>query len=496
MKDTVRVLEMLLTLLQDYEHNYENQTGEYTISPAKLKILGGYIMSDLFIKDTTSILNMLSKEIPLQIEMSALLVASNPNENEKCSNLEKAIAHFEKKLKENPEDTQVEATIKRLRKEVEEGIFKTDESEISYDEDSLRRRLYIIFGAYLAFLEEKDTEGFNMAMKMIEENISDSRNILSRVQKSLGIKDKKSKSTPIEDKASAIRPKNLFATMDKFSKTFFDIRKNALFYEEPEVLLRVGKKGGNPVHEIVSVNINDLKNYTLSSNVMVNPYNRSLHNVAVSLYVAGNTHITPRMIYETMNGGKRIHKPPKQIYKAIMESMRKMMHTAIKIDNSEEAKAYGIQEFKFEGYLLPVTLTTAIINGQTVECFKFLAEPPLYTLAKGKKQISQCDIKLLAANLSMTPENIVIRDYLLEQILTIQNPKANRSNTILYDTMYDYLGIDARNEATLRAKKRDIRDKVKSIIDAWVKENFIKGYDEVLEGRKIVGLYIKVRQKT
>ena len=139
---------------------------------------------------------------------------------------------------------------------------------------------------------------------------------------------------------------------------------------------------------------------------------------------------------------------------------------------------------------MPVKLITAQINGQVVECFKFLDEPPLYTYASKKKQISRCDINILAVDLNMTPENITIRDYLLEQVTTFKSKKSKLLNVIRYDTLYEYLGITAPNNTALRDKKRDIRSKVRTILNTWTRVGFIKGYEEQGERNAIAKVQI------
>ena len=441
--------------------------------------------------NTASILDMLRTEVPLQVEMFALLKASTKTESDRREDIKKAIAHFEKKDSPSEHDKK---TIKQLKNELttlEKSTYRTakEDSENSFSREELRRRLHVIFGAYLAFLEQHDAEGFAEAMNIIEKDIKDSRKTLARMKRSLGKSSNETVSTG--EKALAVRAHEYFAPVDKVTRSVFDRRKNSAFYENPEIRVKVGTKGGKPVLSIISINISELKNVTISNDVMLNPYNRAIHNIAVSLYNAGNTHITPSLIYHTINGGRREKEVPEQVRQDIMDSMRKLMLTFIKIDATEEAKAFGFDKLTFEGYLMPVKLVTALINGQEVESFKFLDEPPLYTYASKKKQISRCDIGLLAADISMTPENIVIRDYLLEQILTMQNTHNKRNNVILYDTLYEYLGVEAPNNNALKQKRLGIREKVKTILNAWVKAKFITGYDELLEGRKIKGLYIK-----
>ena len=70
--------------------------------------------------------------------------------------------------------------------------------------------------------------------------------------------------------------------------------------------------------------------------------------------------------------------------------------------------------------------------------------------------------------------------------MAILNPNSRIRNTILYETLYQLAGIDAPTEATLRAKKRDLRDKVRKILDVWTNEGLIYGYEELDEDGKPV----------
>ena len=386
----------------------------------------------------------------------------------------------------------------RLEREIEIQIVLLGNLQIHHDfqaiyqdNNELKKYLTAINKHYLDILQEHDNENYQRIIAFIEVAVICKNKITQAGREKLESKPTNSKDKDTE-KAVARRAKELIAPCSRLSKNLFDTRVNSECYQNTEFDFCVGEKGKEkkPVTILVSINIKKLKGVSLSNGVMLNPFNRANHNIAVSLYVAGNTHITPRMIYEAMNGYNRIHKPPEQMYKAIMDSMEKLMYTGITIDTTHETEEYGTALFKFKGYLLPVVFGTAEINGHVVECFKFLDEPPLYTYAKERNQISSCEINLLAADLYMTPENVVIRDYLLEQITTMQSKKAKRNTVIRYDTLFAYLGITAPTEETLRAKKRDIRAKVRTILNAWVREKFIKGYEQERENGSIAKIRI------
>ena len=448
---------------------------------------------------TASILNMLRKEVPTQIEISASLQVTAKLIDDRRADMQKAIEHFEKKTPDSPDYEQAQATIRQLKHTIakidnaKNGVFS--DSNTSLDKNELKKRLHVIFGSYLAYLEEKDADGFKEAISIIEKGIKDSQRILSRVEKKLSANKKKAKSAPAVEKAIVTRAREFFAPADKIYHSLFDPSKTPTFYDKLKVIVEVGQKGGKPVKTFVSINVDKLQDVTFSKGVMVDPFNRAIHNIAVSLYAAGNKHITPRMIYEAMNGYQRKHKPPEQLYEAIMESMRKLMLTSIKIDATEEAEKLGLNVLRLENYLLPVNITAVAINGQEVEAFTFMDEPPLYTYASKKKQISRCDIGLLAADISMTPENIVIRDYLLERVTSMKSKKSKLLNVIRYDTLYEYLELTAPNENALRQRKSDVRTKVRTILNAWSTAGFIEGYEEELENRTAAKIRITVAEK-
>ena len=290
------------------------------------------------------------------------------------------------------------------------------------------------------------------------------------------------------------KTKQFVSETDKVTKMLFNRLLNSFFYDDEKEAapVIVGKKRNNIISVFVTINTDELRGIITLSNddIVFNPYTRAVHDAVISLYDAGNSYFTEDMIYQVLNGYRRQDKAPENMKKRIHEELQKLMHTGIKIDATAEAKAFRLSEFKFEGYVLPITYSMTKINGTICECWKILDEPPLLTLASRKNQINRCNIKLLDTGLNCTPDNTVIRNYLLEQILNMQNEKSNRNSTILYDSLYEYLGIDAQTEASAETKRRRTRDKVKDILDTWTKSEFIKGYQEYSEGRKIIGLHI------
>ena len=99
---------------------------------------------------------------------------------------------------------------------------------------------------------------------------------------------------------------------------------------------------------------------------------------------------------------------------------------------------------------------------------------------------------MLNAPVNNTPENIELKGYLLRRITSIKNPNSKLSSVIRYDALYEYLGVTASNETALKKKRKEIRDRVKEILNFWIHEAFIKGYTEEKEGRTIAKLKIEI----
>ena len=346
-------------------------------------------------------------------------------------------------------------------------------------------------------LKAKAPELYTKTMKIIND-IYEHRSELISSERAQSILDRAyPESTATIEKVKSRKPKDFVSPIDKLAQTVFDQRKNSPYYSAPFVTLWVGNKGQKIASVTVSLDISELKQYiSLSNNTMLNPYNRAVHDAVISLYDAGNSFFTFDMVYHFLNGNSRNDKTPEGFRKSLDLALTKLMRTIITINAGQEAELFNLEDFQYKGYLLPLTYTKATINGQECECWKILERPPLLALAARKNQINRGAANLLDTGLSITPDNVVITHYLLEQILTMQNKNSSRNNVILYDTLYKYLGIDAPNANALKQRKLDIRKKVKTILDAWVKAGFISDYGEQVDGRKIVGLYIRYKKHT
>ena len=189
--------------------------------------------------------------------------------------------------------------------------------------------------------------------------------------------------------------------------------------------------------------------------------------------------------------------------KAIKESLHRLRYTSVRINATDEALNYNYPALKkmkravFEGYLLPLnSVEVEFNNGQVSEAYEVLKLPPLYSYAGSKKAINNFNINVwaLPETIEATPQAIVIRNYLLEQIEMMKDKSNHRNSHILFDTLFEILDIEKSSENihTVKSKKLRIRSTVEELLKAWEKPEitYIAGHSPIIEGRKIAGVEI------
>lgn len=228
------------------------------------------------------------------------------------------------------------------------------------------------------------------------------------------------------------------------------------------------------------------------------PYDREVYDGVVTLYEAGNNLITPAMVYRAMNGLTESEYVSPQSIEAVIKSLDKSRFIRTTIDYTEEAKLYNkdIEETKYEGYLLNAEKIKAKIKGKEQEVYKIYRKPILYEYAQISGQIINISNKLLQTKdaLRSTDDVIVIRGYLIRQIEWIKNDKSDRNTNITYNAIYEELEIlkSIYGEAMYKKKTHTTRIQVKSILDEWREQDYIKKYEEYKDGNSFKGITIIV----
>ena len=361
--------------------------------------------------------------------------------------------------------------------------------DLIFSDVSLRERLYSALDAYLSLLKEISPNLFQQATHFIDDCISHKKDIIVKAQLN--------GEAPIAN-ITTIRPKEAIFGVSKVENTAFNNRRNRHFYNDKRpVHIEVGKQKGRLVDALISIDFKEMKKLgvTIENEQMLTPYDREIHNAVSTLCAAGNEYINPQMIFQVLSGntGPRA-KMSNEAREKILRSIDKMRYTEIEIDAAEEVRAGWNKKASYKGALIPSERVEIVkLNGQeTVDSIHLFRNPPLYDYANNKNQIDRVDIKMLNAPISNTPENIELKGYLMRQISTMKNSHSKLRPVIRYDTLYEYLCVEAPNPDALKHKQKEIRDKTKKFLDFWVQEGFIVGYSEEKEGRTIAKLKIDI----
>lgn len=267
--------------------------------------------------------------------------------------------------------------------------------------------------------------------------------------------------------------------LDKANSNTFNNRFwNDVFKEEAngqfKLNIDVSKRGSKkPIDIYYCLDFSDIKGASITRRL--NAYDKLVYLAIAAIFNAGQDKMSINQIYEQM-GGKNT--PPTSEKKKIYESIAKMSAARLYIDNIQEATAYNYTHFKYEGQLLESRIISAYINGQFSNCVIYiLAEPPLISFARERKQITTFDIKLLQAPMNKTNTNLEIQFYLFEQLSHMKREAKEKkafpfSKKLLYETIYTNADIKERKQ------KARALETVNKLLDHFKKEKFISSYKE------------------
>lgn len=224
-----------------------------------------------------------------------------------------------------------------------------------------------------------------------------------------------------------------------------------------------------------SIDFDELEKNGIKVTKKLLPFDKRVYIAVAALYNAGNNYITLTQIFYAMgNTGK----PSKNQLEKISESVTKMQGANIFIDNIQESEAYNYLRFHYKGYLLPIEITTATINGQLAEsAIRILREPPMMTFAKQRKQITTITVKVLQSPISKTDANLLIDDYLIERIGRAK--RGGQSCKILYDTLYE------NTQITTTKQRQRAPEKIKTYLEHYKSCGLIEDFQMLNDGIKI-----------
>lgn len=254
------------------------------------------------------------------------------------------------------------------------------------------------------------------------------------------------------------------------------------FLAEGEQILELEKKRGRKKTSYITKISFSYEGVDIQNRYGFTPFDQEVHDSIVSLYLAGNECFTPAMVYRAMTGKTESEYVHDSRVKEIEKSIDKIRFSQLKIDAGEEAAAFGYEQAYYSGNMINADKVELRMGRNWVTGYKILTAPLLYRYTKASNQISAVDIKLLDTPIMKTDDIIVLQGYLLRKIEAMKNNGCER--TILFDDVYKYLGA----ESSSRQKKEKVRKAVKSILDFWIKNEYINSYTYNNKGRAIYSI--------
>lgn len=294
--------------------------------------------------------------------------------------------------------------------------------------------------------------------------------LLSTYLDSLNPKDPAAKTEQLEQ-ITALRARVIDYPVDKVNSKIWKLleesTKGQLCYNIP-----VAKKGSKQEIDIMyAVDFDQLEDVKITKRLTV--YDKRVYVAASALFNAGNDIITLTQIYYAMGYTGR---PGSKDLERINAAITKMGSTKIYISNAREAEIYHYDKFIYDGALLPMERTTAISNGRATDAaIHLFREPPVITFAKGRKQFTTFDLKLLQSRVNKTDKNLLIDDYLLEQISKAKREKKS-SQRLLYKTIFERTQIQGGKNQT-RAL-----DAIRRYLEHYQECDFINHFTEEPNG--------------
>lgn len=206
-------------------------------------------------------------------------------------------------------------------------------------------------------------------------------------------------------------------------------------------------------------------------------FHREVFFVLISAYEQGYRNVSFSMAIDVMTGDKksRVHK---EQFEAIESAVRTLQNTSITVDLSALFKAMPNYRKNYKGsahltgYLLPCHIVDAELNGQRTIVIELIAESPLMTVAKIKKQFFTYDIApLKIPNQNNTRLGLTVKNWLLRRVML--SKKRGLSKKILFDSFYENCGLEKASRST----KQNARKFLFDTLDAFKAEGTIDGYD-------------------
>jgi hypothetical protein len=235
------------------------------------------------------------------------------------------------------------------------------------------------------------------------------------------------------------------------------------------------KRSGKEALIYYAIDFNEIEGEGVKITKQLTPFDKRVYFTVANLFNAGNDVITATQIHKLM-GNKGLPKAGQ--LQRIHDSLTKMGAAHIYIDSTQEVKINkGYTKFKYDASLLPFERISAYVKGVLTEnAIHLFREPPLFTFARERKQITAFPRKILESPVNKTDGNLMLEDYLLFRISRMKNdPKLPKK--ILYTKIYEKCSIPAD-----RKKRQRVRETVDRYLEHLKDMSYIMGYSPAENG--------------
>ena len=335
---------------------------------------------------------------------------------------------------------------------------------------------------------QKDLNFSNSYVDITERKVEKLKEEKERLEKEIQeLKEEKQEDTDKLDDFKPIPIDKAIAFNDKLSNNLHKLENN----QEIEILNTGGKKNKKLQQSVMKVLV---KNGEMQTSKILEPFDRVVLQSIYSL-IQKNQFFDIQMLKEEMTGNKNRHKG--NIDKEIETSLNKLRTTLIKIEIPEELQDTMESKFErvgIEDTILPIRKLFVVKGGHEKSVFGFTSNSIYFDYAKAKGQLISKDTKLLQGGIgNATKETIILTDYITTRIEDMKHQKEkNRSNSyieeIKFETIFSLIltenDLQMKQDSLQKKKKRYI-EQIKTILQTYKKDRYIKHFEEYSEGFKI-----------
>ena len=313
-------------------------------------------------------------------------------------------------------------------------------------------------------------------------------------------------------RCTSVKTDSLYIPVTKLSRNINRVVEAGL----NGVIIDVGSKNSDKKIYTNCIISFDSANTNLSKKI--NRYDTLVYNAIATYadYCGTDKLITLDNIYRIMVGDSGNATPSKEHIKRIKQSIDKMRVYIVKIDCTNEVKAYnkkhlayqynGLQvsddgKFYYDTYLLACEWVSAVTNRNEVHALHLLKEPVMLSYAKISGQILNIpsyllDTKHIQPN---TERNLIIKDCLIQRIAGMKNQNSLTQKTISLNS-YSKMGLQKQGlyeQVTQQSEisKKDastIREVAVKYLEYWKEIGYIKDYLLEKKGKSFSSIKIDI----